>query len=175
MIRILSIGDKLTEIIRGAFGVSLLEFLINLVATIILIIIVRFLFWDKVTAFLDKKRKKIEDDYALRDDIKKEAEEKLIEADLTLAKSKEKAQELLNQANESGQAQKEKIISEAQKEARLIIEKSKENALKEKEEIIKDAKDEVVSIASLMASKMIDENIDQDKYNEKLLKELEDK
>ena len=97
MIRILSIGDKLTEIIRGAFGVSLLEFLINLVATIILIIIVRFLFWDKVTAFLDKKRKKIEDDYALRDDIKKEAEEKLIEADLTLAKSKEKAQELLNQ------------------------------------------------------------------------------
>ena len=31
-----SIGEKLTEIIRDAFGVNLLELIINLVATIIL-------------------------------------------------------------------------------------------------------------------------------------------
>ena len=34
-----SIGEKLTEIIRDAFGVNLLELIINLVATIILILI----------------------------------------------------------------------------------------------------------------------------------------
>ena len=174
MIKILSIGEKLTEIIEGAFGVSLLEFLINLLATIVLILIVRFLFWNKVTAFLDKKKEKISEDYKEREDLKIEAEEALKEAKESLESSKEKAHEIITNAKVEGDTEKEKIISEARIEARSIIEKSKETALQEKEEILNEAKEEVVSIASLMASKMIEENIDQDKYNEKVLKDLGD-
>ena len=58
-INLLSIGDKITEVLQNAFGINLTDFIINFSATIILFLIVRFFFWNKVTNFLDKKREKI--------------------------------------------------------------------------------------------------------------------
>lgn len=169
-----SIGEKLTEIIRDAFGVNLLELIINLVATIILILIVRFLFWNKVTAFLDKKKENLKNAYKETDEIKEEAEQIKRDAEKTLDESREKAREIVRNAEESAGKEKERIIEGAKRDASEIIENSKEEALREKEEIIKEAKGEVVDLASLIASKMIDENIDQDKYNDSILDKLEE-
>ncbi|MBP5343417.1 F0F1 ATP synthase subunit B [bacterium] len=169
-----SIGDKLTEIVRDAFGVNLLELIINLVATVILILIVRFVFWDKVTKFLDKKKENIKNTYKETDEIKEEANRIKEEADKTLADSKNEAKEIIRTAEENATKVKQRIIEDAKTNANEIIENSKEEALREKEDIIKEAKSEVVDIASLIASKMIDENIDQSKYNDSILKDLED-
>ena len=127
-----SIGEKLTEIIRDAFGVNLLELIINLVATIILILIVRFLFWNKVTAFLDKKKENLKNAYKETDEIKEEAEQIKRDAEKTLDESREKAREIVRNAEESAGKEKERIIEGAKRDASEIIENSKEEALREK-------------------------------------------
>ncbi len=174
MINLLSIGEKLTEIIKDAFGVNLTELIVNLVATILLILIVKFFFWNKVTAFLDKKKEKLKNDYEASEDIKAEAEKIKEEALLELNESKTKATEIINEANKSASLEKERIISDAKRDAQEIVSKSRLDAQEEKEEILKSAKDDLVDIASKMASKIIDEEIDQNRYNNKVLEELEE-
>lgn len=168
-----AIGDKITEILQNAFGVNLTDFIINLSATILLFLIVRFVFWNKVTKFLDAKKEKIKEEYKDAASIKAEAEEIKKEADQTLLDSKAEANKIMVESRRDANAQREAIINEAKEESKRIIEESKAQALKQKEEILKEAKDEVISIASQMASKMIEDNVDESKYNEKALGELE--
>jgi len=171
----LSIGEKLTEIIKDAFSVNLTEFIINILATVILIVIIRFLFWNKVTDFLDKKREEVKKEYTVNEEIKQETLKLEESASKILDETKVKAQNIINDAKETAEIEKNEIISNAKLESERILKDSHELALKEKEEIIKDAKGEVVNLASLIASKMIDEEINQDKYNNKVLEELDDK
>ena len=76
-----AIGDKITEVLQNAFGVNLTDFLINLIATLLLFIIVRFLFWNKITKFLDAKKEKIKEEYKDAQEIKDEANRVKAEAD----------------------------------------------------------------------------------------------
>lgn len=168
-----AIGDKITEILQNAFGVNLTDFIINLSATILLLLIVRFLFWNKVTKFLDTKKEKIKEEYRDAASIKAEAEEIKREADQSLIDSKTEANKIMVDARRDANAQRDEIINQAKEESKRIIEESRQLAEKQKEEILKEAKDEVVAIASQMASKMIEENVDETKYNEKALGELE--
>ena len=90
-----AIGDKITEILQNAFGVNLTDFIINLSATILLLLIVRFFFWNKVTNFLDAKKEKIKEEYKDAASIKAEAEEIKKEADQTLIDSKTEANKIM--------------------------------------------------------------------------------
>ena len=164
----------LSEIVEKALGVNFWELLINLLATIILILIVRFLFWNKVTAFLDKKKEKIKEEYRESGEIKAEAEEIKAEAVKTLDESKAQAQEIIRIAEDNATKEKVRIIGEANKTAQDIVSSSKEEAKKEKEQILKEAKDEVVDLASLMAQKMISEEIDVSKYDKSILDEIDE-
>ncbi len=175
MINILSIGERLTEIIKDAFGVNFTELVINLIATILLILIVRFYFWNKITAFLDKRKEKLKSDYEASEDLKAEAEKIKDDAIKELNESKLKASQIIDEAKRSAAKQKENIISSAKRDAQEIVSKSRIDAQEEKDEILKSAKDEIVDIASLMASKIIESEIDQKRYNKKVLDELEEK
>lgn len=173
MYEFMSIGEKLSGLIEGAFSVNLFEFVVNILATIVLILIVRFLFWNKVTSFLEGKKEKIKNDYKETEEIKKEAEEIKLEADETLKKAKKEAKEIISRSEEEALKEKALVIEKANQEAKGIVESSKADALYEKEKILSEAKGEVVDLASLMAKKMIDETVDVDKYNDKVLDELE--
>lgn len=170
-----AIGDKITEVLQNAFGVNLTDFIINLSATILLFLIVRFVFWNKVTKFLDAKKEKIKEEYKDAASIKAEAEEIKAEADKTLLDSRAEANKIMVEARRDANKQRDEILNQAKEESKRILEESKAQALKQKEDILKEAKDEVVSIASQMASKMLEENVDESKYNEKALSELEGK
>lgn len=171
---LLSIGEKLTEIIESALKINFAEFIINIAATIILVLIVRFFFWNKVTSFLDKKRESVIKEYKTTSDLKDEAESIKAEAITTLEASKKQASSIVMNAQTQATSESTRIISSAKSEAEGIIKSSKEEALKEKNQVVKDAQKEIVDIASKLAARMIDENIDTDKYNESILKEIGD-
>ncbi len=165
--------EGLSEIVEKALGVNFWELLINLLATVILVLIVRFLFWNKVTAFLEKKKKNIQDEYKESGEIKKEAEAMKLEAEQVLSDSRAQAHDIIRTAEDTATKEKVRIIGEAKASAEEIVSNSKEEAKKEKELIIKEAKEEVVDLASLMAQKMISEEIDVSKYDDSVLDELD--
>lgn len=175
MINFISIGEKIGQILKDSFNINLTDFLINIAATIILVIIIRFCFWNKITAFLEKKREKVANEFKGAEEKNIEADRIKAEAEKTLSDSRTEASEIISGARAQAQVESEKIIESAKDKANTIVDEGKKEALREKEIASKELKKEVVNLASEIASKMIDEKIDPDKYNKKVLKDIGDK
>lgn len=170
----LSIGDSIKSLLQEAFGINLTDFLINIIATVLLFLVVRFFFWNKVTAFLDKKKAKIRDEYKDATSIREAANQEKAEAEATLSSSKKQANLIIDKANKEATIEANKIVDEARAKANTLQLEAREEAEKAKNDAVKAAKGEIVDVAYVIAKKMIDENIDQEKYNDKVLKEIED-
>ena len=104
------------------------------------------------------------------EDLKKEYEEKL--------KAIEKeADTILSEARKKALANENKIIAKAQEEAASIIERARVEAELEKQKVADEVKKEMVSIASIMAGKVVSAKVDvtvQDSLVEETLKEIGD-
>ncbi len=170
----LSIGDEVSQVIKDALNINLTAFLINIIGTIILILIVRFFFWNKVTAFLDKKREKVAGEFKDAEKAKADADRLKIEAQSSLETSKKRAGDILSTARNQASSESEKILLNAKNKAAEIVKEGQKEAKREKDTALKEAKSEMVEVASKLASKMIKENIDQEKYNDKVLDEIGD-
>ncbi len=157
-------AEKISQFVNEALGVSFEEMAIQIVSTVILFLVVKYFFWEKVTDYLEERRKEMSENYEeavanknASEDLKKQAEKELITI-------KETASEKYNQAKERGEEKRKEIISEAKKDAKTII----DNAHKEVDSMVEKAKadinDEIVSVATLMAEKIIEKEIDETQH-----------
>ena len=90
------------------------------------------------------------------------------------AKLKE-ADAILEEARRNGKAKEAEIIQEAKAEAARIVERGNREVELERKKALDDMKQEIVSIASLMAEKVVASSIDmkvQDELIEETLKEM---
>ena len=142
------------RLIQDGLGITLSEMLIQLCATLVLFLVVRFFVWNKVTAILDKRKQLVKDaiktkDEAIKahDDLIKEDELKRIEN--AKQKSYDEAEQIiLNAQNEAKQK-----IDAAQKEIEVMISESEEQMKKE-----------IVDVAYEMAEVIVKKEIEKDKY-----------
>ena len=85
------------------------------------------------------------------------------------------ADALLEEARKKGKAKEAEIIQEAKAEAARIVERGNREVELERKKALDDMKQEIVSIASLMAEKVVASSIDmkvQDELIEETLKEM---
>ena len=172
---ILSLGDAINSVIEKAFSVTLQDFLIQLLATIVLILVVRFFFWNKVTAFLEARHKIVDSELKNAEKLNEEAKEMKEQVSLEYESIKKEANEIINRAKETSKVEAQAIIDEANEKAKSIIEEGNKEVQREKEKALKEVSEEALTIAAAMASKIIDEEIDENKYDEKILSDLGDK
>lgn len=102
--------------------------------------------------------------------VKAEYEKKLKEVD-------KEAEQILSEARKKAQGNAARIESEAKEEAARIIQRANEEAELSKKRAMDDVKQEMVSIASMMAAKVVAAQIDtsiQDTLVEETLKEMGD-
>ena len=80
-------------IVEGAFGVSPKEMAIQILSTLVLFLIVRFFFWNKVTDYLEGRKEAMAQEYNDAQNAKDEAKGLREEADaeLTMIKMKSKS------------------------------------------------------------------------------------
>lgn len=163
---ILSMADaaeKIRAIVDEALGLitgnGFTDLLIQLGATLILFLAVRFLLWNKITAVLEKRKA----DY---DKAVKEKEDAILET----AKAKEEADKVVNEAKKEGATiievakersykEAEKIIDDAKDEAKSIIVKANEEIESDKAKAEDNIKQEIIDVAFLMASKITEKEI----------------
>lgn len=145
-------------------GMYVRDILIQLFATIILFLVVKFLFWNKVTAFLEAKRQAIDEDLEAASIAKENALK--LEADLNLEMSlaKDKIKKLLDDAERDGNQRREDIIKEAKEEAVRRHMMLEEELNTERANMANQIKQEIVEIAFAAAEKIVNKEIDQDKY-----------
>ena len=136
-----------------------------------------YLLFEPVRNLLEKRRQRVLDEQETakkeRTDAtayKEEYEKKLKEVD-------KEAQEILSAARKKAMQNEAKIIAEAKEEAARIIERGKAEIELEKKRALDEMKQEMITIASMMAGKVVSSSIDtnvQESLIEETLKEMGD-
>lgn len=156
------------DLIREGAGItaSLATFIIQILATLVLFLIVRFLLWNRITAMLDKRKMATQEAIdnlnaieAKTDSLKKEADTIISDA-VNDANLKKEA--IINDAN----LEKEEIISKAKIKADGMIKDAEEEISRSKEEAKEEIKEEIIEVAYELSKKITASEIDSKKNNE---------
>jgi F-type H+-transporting ATPase subunit b len=98
---------------------------VQLLATVILVIIVRRFFWSKITAFLDKRREVVANELASAEQAATEANALKVQTEAEANSLKKNARQLLESARLQGEEERNQIIQSAKHEAKKISEEAK--------------------------------------------------
>lgn len=162
------------DLLEKGLGVTFSTMIIQLLATLILFLFVRFFFWNKITKILedrkalvtkglDEKDKAIAEAGVIRDQI---LEEK--------AHAKKEASMILDEAKKRATSEGRDIIRLAKIEAEEEKSTAKEEIKLEKARLEKEISNKIVEVASALAEKIIEDEVDTKKHK-KLIDQFIDK
>lgn len=141
-----------------------MDLIIQLCATIILFLAIRFLFWKPITNILEARRAAMDKDL---EDAKQAKENAVaIEAELKaeLDAAKAKIKEMLDQAEKEANVKRDEIVNSAKEEARRRMSNLELELEQEKKNMENEIKREIVNVAFAAAEKIVAKEIDQNKY-----------
>jgi F-type H+-transporting ATPase subunit b len=160
------VAESIRQFVDSALGVSLEEMIIQISATLLLFLIVRFFFWNNITAYLEKRKEAMNEEYdqakqanADAQSIKETTENELKEIRLS-------AKGLYDEAKDRGEVERKEIVLKAKADAKKIVDNAHKEINSEIEKARTSINDEIVSVATLMAEKIIKKEIDKDKHKE---------
>ena len=134
-----------------------------------------YLLFDPVRNVLEKRRQKIAGELTQAADDKKSAAAMKAEYEAKLKDVSKEADAILEEARRKAKVRENEIVEEARAEAARIVERANREVELEKKKALDDMKQEIVSIASLMAGKVVAASIDttiQDTLIDETLKEM---
>lgn len=135
---------------------------LNIVAVIALYFLLSYLFFNPVRKVLEDRKKLIADNVASAKKDKEEAESLKNDYDEKIKQIGKEADEILGAARQKALKNEAKIESEAKEEASRIIARANQEAELEKKRALDDMKQEMISVAALMAGKVVSANMNAD-------------
>ena len=148
-----------------------------IVAIFVLFLIVGNKLFNPIRNIMQKRQDKIQNELETAASDMKKAEELKAEYEEKLKAIDKEADTILSDARKRALANENKIVAEAKEEAARIIERARVEAELEKQKVADEVKKEMVSIASMMAGKVVAGAVDvkvQDSLVEETLKEIGD-
>ena len=148
-----------------------------MIAVFVLFLMLSYLLFNPVRNMLAQRQNKIKDDL---DTAQSEKEDAYLMKDQYEAKLKDidkEAEVILSEARKKALANENQIVADAKAEASRIIERANAEAELQKKKAVDDVKREMISIASIMAGKVVASSIDttvQDNLIDETLKEIGD-
>ena len=134
-----------------------------------------YLLFDPVRNVLEKRRQKIAGELAQAADDKKSAAAMKAEYEAKLKDVSKEADAILEEARRKAKVRENEIVEEARAEAARIIERANRQIELDRKKALDEMKQEMVSIASLMAGKVVAASIDtkiQESLIDDTLKEM---
>ena len=150
---------------------------LTLIAVIALFFFASYFFFNPAREFLQKRQDKIKDDLDAAKNSKADAEALKAEYEQKLHDINKEAEAILSEARKKAIDNEQSIVAKAKDEARSIVERANTEAELEKQRVADDVKKEMITVASVMAEKVIGQNMDasvQDRLVEDTLKEIGD-
>ncbi len=146
------------------FGIDsqlLADAAIMALAMMVLFTLLSFLLFNPARELLEKRQQKIDDDLKNASESKEKMEELKLEYNEKLKNVDKEADEILSESRKKALKRENQIIDEAKAEANRIIVQANKEAELEKSKVKDEVKKEMISIASVMAGKFVDESIDE--------------
>ncbi|ASK62085.1 ATP synthase F0 subunit B [Virgibacillus phasianinus] len=156
-------------------GLHVGDMLVQLVFFIILLILVKKYAWGPIIGMMQKREEYVANEIEIAEQNRAEAERASKEAAEKLRQTKEDAQKIIEDAKHIGGKQEQEIIESARQEAERIKISAQEEIKTEKEKAIQALQDKVASLSVLIASKVIEKEInaeDQEKLIDEYIKEV---
>lgn len=147
------------------------------IAVFFLFLALSYLLFNPVRKMLAQRQEKIKADIDSAVADKEDAKALKAEYDAKLKNVDKEAEAILSEARQKALHNEAKIIDDAKKEAQRILQRANEEALLEKKRVMDEMKQEMITVASMMAGKVVADSIDtniQDSLVEETLKEMGD-
>ncbi len=151
--------------------------LLSMIAVFTLFLVASHFLFNPIRDMLKKRKEQIRGDLDDAKISREEAQRLKEEYETKLQNVEKEAEEILSAARKKALANEAKIIADAKEEAVRIRERAAQEAELEKKKAADDVKKEMVSIASLMAGKVVAASMNtaiQDSLLEETLKEIGD-
>ena len=126
-----------------------------------------------ITDFLEKRRNIMDQEMANAKADAEEANELKKKRETEYNDLKNKSKGYLDSAKEKGEVEKARIISEAKHNADQMLERTKKEIEAEKIKAKASLQKEVVDLAALMAEKILKQEVDEQKYQDLLVEDME--
>lgn len=147
------------------------------ISVFFLFLFMSYMLFDPARKLLQNRQNKIRQDIATAEGDREEAAKIKAEYEEKLKNVDKESEVILSEARQKALKNEAKIISDAKEEAARIIARANEEAELEKKRVADEIKQEMVSIAALMAGKVVAANIDttiQQSLVDETLKEMGD-
>lgn len=145
---------------------------------IILFILLRIFLFKPIHKFMDARTQSVQDDIDSAKKAREEAEELKKQYDDSISEAKEEANRIIMKARDDAEADKAALLRKSQEEADQIVADANKAIEIERKRVISQAQTQIADLAIEAASKIMGENLDDEKNRrlvDKFLSEEEGK
>ena len=135
----------------------------TIVTFIVLLVLLRLTAWKPILGALQKREENIRSSLEQAEKARDDAERILQENKKNLAQAEEQVQKVLKEGRAMAEKMRQDLIVRANDESKRMIDNAKEQIEREKQDALKELRKEVASLAIQAASKILDENLDENK------------
>lgn len=139
---------------------SIFEAVVNLV---ILFILLRIFLFKPINKIKADRTRTIQNDLDSAEMAKAEAEELRQQYEDSISEAKEKANNIIMKAHEDAESERAAIIKKSQEEAEKIVSEADKTIENERKRVLRQAQSQIADLAIEAASKIIGENVDDEK------------
>ena len=140
--------------------------LATMINFVILLLILKHFFWDKVGNVIKERQDYIESRISQGDEDSEKARLYLVENERILRSSKEEGNKIIEAKKEKANKMYDEIVKDANKESKAIMERASLEIQRQKEKAKYELKKEVVDLAIDLSAKAISEKVQEEKQRD---------
>ena len=146
----------------------------TVINVLILFILLRIFLFKPINKMKADRTRTIQDNLDSAEKAKAEAEELRQQYEESISEAKEKANQIIMKAHENAESERSAIIRKSQEEAEKIVADADKTIENERKRVLRQAQSEIADLAIEAASKIIGENVDDEKNRRLVDKFLSD-
>lgn len=177
VIKVALAGDALGDYIFGLDPQLLIDSAITILAMFVLFLFLSYLLFNPARDLLQKRQDRIRQQMETAAQEKQDAIQFKAEYDEKLKVVDKEAEDILSEARRKALKKENDIVAEAKEEAVRILERANREVELEKSKVRDEVKQEIISVATVMAGKIVASSLDEDKQSQLIadtLKEMGD-
>ena len=151
------------------------ELIPAIIAFAIVFVVLSKLVWPTVVKMMDDREKAIKGEFEAAEKAKEEAQETIAQSEEVLAEARKEADDIIGQAKDAAEAERNRILVEAHTQAAATIEQGHKVVENERQRAMTDLSRSVVDLSVDIAGKIIGSDLDEAEHRalaERLLDEM---
>ncbi|WP_088809712.1 MULTISPECIES: F0F1 ATP synthase subunit B [Listeria] len=147
------------HLVLGSFTVG--DSFFTLFTFALLLVLIRIFAWKPLMNVMKEREEHIASEIDSAEESRTQAESLLAEQREVLKQARVESQTMIENAKQLGEKEREEIIKAARQESERLKEEAKTEIVREKEDAISALREQVGSLSVLIASKVIEKNLDE--------------